>query len=79
MTHDQVNAWEDKLRKAQELVEEAGRDICGIRGVGDVWNMCNTTSQLISQIIGQQHRLRPSRNEILAMVPTEDKDDGSDS
>lgn len=62
MTHEHVNQWEDKLRKAQELVEEAGRDICGICGVGDVWNMCNEASHLISGIICNQHRLRPNRN-----------------
>ena len=59
MMNEQVNAWEKKLRDAQNLVEEAGQSICSIRGMADVWSLCNTASQLISQIIGQQHRLRP--------------------
>lgn len=58
MTDDQVDAWEKKLQDAQKLVESAGRDICSIQGVGDVWSLCTEVSRDISKIIGQQHRLR---------------------
>lgn len=58
MTNDQVDAWEKKLQDAQKLVESAGRDICSIQGVGDVWSLCTEVSRDISKIICQQHRLR---------------------
>jgi hypothetical protein len=61
MTHEQVDAIEDKLRAAQKLVEECGAAICGEQGyhASLLRNAITSLSSAIGDAIHQMWRLRP--------------------
>jgi len=61
MTHEQVDEIENKLRKAQNLVEECGAAICDERegGAPEVWNRLTTMANDIGSVICSLWRLRP--------------------
>ena len=61
MTHEQVDEIENKLRQAQNLVEECGAAICDERenGAPDTWNHLTSTANDIGDIICGLWRLRP--------------------
>lgn len=61
MTHEQCDAIEEKLRQAQNLVEECGAAICEERGEGapEAWNRMTSTANDIGDIICGLWRLRP--------------------
>ena len=61
MTNEQVNEMEDKLRKAQNLIEECGAEICGERGekAASIWNILTIASNGIGDIIHELYVLRP--------------------
>jgi hypothetical protein len=61
MTHEQVDSIEDKLRAAQNLVEECGTAICGERGyhASLLRNALTSLSNEIGDAIQQMWRLRP--------------------
>lgn len=65
MTHEQVDAIENKLRDAQNLVEECGDAICGERGyhASLLWNALTSLSNEIGDAIHQMWRLRPEEQE----------------
>lgn len=60
MTHEQVDAIENKLRDAQNLVEECGDAICGERGenASNLWNALTLLSDEIGDAIHAMWRLR---------------------
>jgi hypothetical protein len=61
MTHEQVDEIENKLRQAQNLVEECGSAICDERenGAPDTWNRLTSTANDIGDIICGLWMLRP--------------------
>ena len=65
MTHEQVDAIEDKLRDAQKLVEECGAAICGEQGyhASLLRNAITSLSNKIGDAIHQMWRLRPEEQE----------------
>ena len=65
MTHEQVDAIEDKLRVAQNLVEECGAAICGEQGyyASLLWNVLTSLSDEIGDAIHEFWRLRPEAQE----------------
>ena len=65
MTHEQVNAIENKLRSAQKTVEECGAAICGEQGyhASLLWNALTSLSNEIRDAIHQMWRLRPEEQE----------------
>lgn len=65
MTHEQVDAIENKLRAAQKIVEECGAVICGERGyhASLLWNALTSMSNKIGDAIHEMWRLRPEEQE----------------
>lgn len=61
MTHEQVDKIENKLRQAQNLIEECGAEICGERGEKAVplWNIMTIAANGIGDIIHELYVLRP--------------------
>lgn len=61
MTNEQVNEIEDKLRQAQNLVEECGAAICDERAANapELWNRLTRLSTEIGYVIGRLWPLRP--------------------
>ena len=61
LTHEQVDALEDTLRKAQDTIEEAGRMLCSVSGETgpQLWNKINSVDREIAEIIHQCYKLRP--------------------
>lgn len=65
MTHEQVDDIENKLRAAQNIVEECGAAICGEQGyhASLLWNALTSLSNEIGDAIHQMWRLRPEEQE----------------
>ena len=61
MTHEQVDAIEENLRAAQNIVEECGAAICGEQGyhASLLWNALTSLSNKIGDAIREMWRLRP--------------------
>ena len=65
MTNEQIDAIEDKLRQAQNIVEECGAAICGEGGehASMLWNALTSMSNEIGDAIHEMWRLRPEEQE----------------
>ena len=61
MTHEQVDDIENKLRAAQNIIEECGAAICEERGenASKLWNSLTSMSNEIGDAIHEMWRLRP--------------------
>ena len=61
MTHEQVDAIENKLRQAQNIIEECGAAICGEQGyhAALLWNALTSLSNKIGAAIYAMWHLRP--------------------
>lgn len=61
MTNEQVNEIENKLCKAQKLIEECGAEICGERGekASALWNIMTIAANGIGDIVHELYALRP--------------------
>ena len=61
MTNEQVDEIENKLRQAQNLVEECGAAICGERGekAASLWDIMTSAANVIGDIIHELYVIRP--------------------
>ena len=61
LTHEQVDALEDKLREAEKALEEAGRILCPIPGgvAPQLWRDTNRLIGGVREIIHECYKLRP--------------------
>ena len=61
MTHEQIDEIENKLRQAQNLIEECGAAICNERenGAPEIWNHLTSMANDVGDTIYGLWRLRP--------------------
>lgn len=60
-THESVDAIEDDLRKAQNLIESAARKLCSSHHpvATSAWNDLCRLSRAIAEVINHLYQLRP--------------------
>jgi hypothetical protein len=61
LTHEKVDELEGKLRKAQEILEEAAQMVCDVRGEygPHLWNRLTSLANDVGDTFCGLYRLRP--------------------
>lgn len=59
MTHNEVNEFEQHIRKAQEELEKAGQMICSVRNAGRYWWEVTKAAQDVGDLCHKSWTLRP--------------------
>lgn len=63
LTDEEVDAFEEKCRKAEALLEEIGRDVCPAENGSECWNAVNSAVCRVQEAIHSAWRMRPERND----------------